>query len=172
MIGFLIGAVCLVGLIKVLRHGRGYGRCGGGWGGHYGHHHGGYGYRGGGGPRFFLRMLFERLDTTPGQEKVIVAELEHLWERKRALGDEFVQTRRDVARAMRGELFDEVALSEAFGRQDALLVELRAAASVALKTVHDALDERQRKLAADMLEGGFGHFGGGHGGNPYRRAWA
>jgi hypothetical protein len=46
MIGFIIGTACLIGLIKVLRHGRGgcgyggrcgRGGCGGGWGGRYGH---------------------------------------------------------------------------------------------------------------------------------------
>ena len=38
MFGFILGTVCLVALVKVLRHGRGFGY--GGW-------HGGYGYGGG-----------------------------------------------------------------------------------------------------------------------------
>ena len=179
MIGFLVGALCLVGLIKVMRHGRGrfgYGGCGRpSWGGWHGHHPGSYGGYGRGGPRFFLRALFERLDTSPGQEKVILSALERLWEKKRTVGEEFVQTRKDVARAMRGPVFDEPALSEAFGRQDALLVELRHEVEESMKAVHEALDERQRKIAADLIEGGIGRsvFGGGNdGGGPYRRAWA
>jgi uncharacterized membrane protein len=197
MLGFFIGAACLFGLIKVIRMGRygygGYGYGHGGWGGFRGGHHachggshhghdnsgppwrGGYG-RGGFGPRVALRALFERLDTTPGQEKVIAQALEDLWEKKRVIADEFVQTRKDVARAMRGGAFDEAALQEAFGRQDELLVQLRATAQVAFKTVHDALDERQRGIAADLLENGpFGRHGGGappwtRGGGPYREA--
>jgi len=171
MIGFLIGTACLIGLVKVLRHGRGwrYGR----W------HHGGWG------PRAGLRWLFERLDTSPGQEKVIMGAVEDLWKTKREVGEEFLQTRKDVARAMRGEAFDEAALDEAFGRQDALIAKLRASVKASLQTVHEALDERQRKLAGDMLEGqimAFGrgcgrfshHHGHGHGPEqgPYRSsAW-
>jgi uncharacterized membrane protein len=191
MLGFLIGAACLVGLVKMVRMGHGR-RAFGGWHGGYGGY-GGYGgscsgrrgwgshgdhgdWRGGagagswgGGPRAALRALFERLDTSPGQEKVILSALEEMWAKKRAIGDEFVQTRKDVARAMRGEVFDEPALQEAFGRQDELLVSLRATMQVALKTIHDALDERQRGLAGDLLEHGpFGrHFG--HGGPPWSR---
>ena len=51
MFGFLIGTLSLIGLIKVIRNGRG-------WGGH--------GFRGGGAKRWMLRRLFQRLDTTPG----------------------------------------------------------------------------------------------------------
>src|SRR5437773_11173254 len=101
MFGFLIGTACLIGLIKVLRGGCGYGRygaCGGygpgarnsfgscGYGGGYGgpwqgrgrwggwggfRGHDEHGY-GGFGEGFFLRALLEQLDATPGQEKVIV----------------------------------------------------------------------------------------------------
>jgi hypothetical protein len=156
MIGFLIGTACLIGLFKVLRGGRAWGR----W--RSGTHRG----------RSFLRYLFHRLDTSPGQEKVIMAALEDMWTQKRALSDEFLQTRKDVARAMRGEVFDEVALGEAFSRQDSLLQQLRDTVSRAMKTVHEALDDRQRKLAGDMLEGAIahGHHHHHHGG-PYRSAW-
>jgi hypothetical protein len=178
MLGFLIGAACLFGLVKVLRGGRrwhGYG----GWGhGGYGGFRGGYGFRGGGG-RWFLRALFERLETTPGQEKVILQELDQLRENKRAVHEELEQIRRDIARALRTEAFDQSALDEAYGRQDALLTKLRAQFSVALSKVHEALDDRQRKQIGDWLEGG-GFFGGGprwgghgpFGGGPYRNVWA
>jgi uncharacterized membrane protein len=166
MIGFLIGAACLVGLVKTLRRGRG---C-----------HG-YGWRGrggwrddrfGGGPRSMLRFLFVRLDTSPSQEKVIVDALERLWSTKREIGDEFVQTRRDVAGAMRGVVFDESALSSAFARQDEMLTKLRASISASLQQVHDVLDDKQRAAAADLLEGIF-HGRGGRGPfsqGPYRTA--
>ncbi len=99
MFGFLIGTACLIGLIKVARHGGGYGcgsrygscssgyerGCGGGGGyqdeggGPWGRH-GGQGRHGGFGPRIFLRAAFERLDTTPGQEKVILQAVDELRE--------------------------------------------------------------------------------------------
>jgi hypothetical protein len=162
MIGFLIGTVCLIGLVKVIRGGRGW------------HGHGrwrGYG-RGGFGPRAGLRFLFERLDTSPGQEKVILGVVEDLWKTKREVGEELIQSRHDVARAMRGERFDEPALDEAFGRQDALIAKLRASVKAALATVHEALDDRQRKVAGDMLEGQLLSFASGRHGNcgPYRTA--
>jgi hypothetical protein len=182
MLGFLIGAACLVGLFKTVRMGHGHGGFGGGChgGGHRFGRRGWGGWRGGGGyggPRAALRALFERLDTSPGQEKAILAALEELWAKKRAIGDEFVQTRKDVARAMRGERFDEPALQEAFGRQDGLLSQLRESVSAAMKSVHEALDDRQRGIAGDLIENGpFGHHHGGgappwsRGGGPYREA--
>jgi hypothetical protein len=45
--------------------------------------------------------------------------------------------------------------------------------SNALKSIHEALDDRQRKIAGDMLEQGLR--GGGYGpwsGGPYRSHWA
>jgi hypothetical protein len=172
MIGFLIGAVCLVALVKVLRGGRGWGP------GRFGHGYAGGWRRGGGGDmrsRFWLRALFERLDTSPGQEKLIGGALEELWTKRRALHEELAKSRGDVARAMRGESFVDTALADAFARQDGLLVELRESLSNVMKTVHDALDERQRKILGDILEGGGGDWrwrGGGFGGGPYRQAWA
>jgi Heavy-metal resistance len=166
MIGFLIGAACLVGLVKTLRGGRG---CHGhGWRGRGGRRGGGYG----GGPRSMLRFLFVRLDTSPSQEKVIVDALEQLWTTKREIGDEFVQTRRDVAQAMRGVAFDESALSVAFSRQDEMLTKLRDAIRASLQRVHEVLDDKQRATAADLLEGMF-HGRGGRGPfdqGPYRTA--
>lgn len=188
MLGFIIGTVCLVGLIKVLRwnrRGYGYGACGGrgfhGHGGHGHHHHqhGGWGrggWRRGGGSGLWLRGLFERLDTSPGQEKVIKKSVEDLFQSTRNLRGELDESRRDAARAMRGASVDEVALGEAFARQDEKLREIRKSIVGALANVHEALDEDQRNRLADMLERGlggeerWGRFGGaaGHGDGPYR----
>lgn len=167
MLGFIIGTVCLVGLIKVLRRGRGwYGGWGhGGWGGGCGHRgygdRAGYGYGGGfgGGPRrWFLRSLFERLETTPGQEKAILAALDELRENRRVVGEEAQQTRADLARAVSNGLIDDSTLEETFARHDRLLAQLRVSFVEALKKATEALDERQRKQVGDMLEGG--RFGG------------
>jgi hypothetical protein len=112
MFGFVIGTLCFIGLIKVVRYG-------GGWG------HGYSGY--GGHRRWMLRRLFYRLDTTPGQEKLIEETLEQLHARKAQLHSELRQTKADLANAFRGEAFDEAKLRLAFERHDQVIEELRTA---------------------------------------------
>ena len=170
MFGFLIGTVCLIGLVKTLRWGRhgggcgygyqggGYGRRswgGGGWGGYPGDHEGGWG-----GPSVLLRALFQRLETTPGQEKVIVAAYEEMRAATRDARGEVRTTREDLAKAMRSPAVDEVLFGEMFARHDATLETLRKAGIGAIAKVHDALDERQRARLADMIEAGPGFFRG------------
>lgn len=179
MFGFIIGFLCLFGLVKVLRAGR-YGACGGrmhgGWGHHHGHHggwghHGGGWQRGGGGGDFWLRGLSQRLDATPGQEKVIRAAVDEIKTALEGGRGELEQSRRDIAKAVRTGAVDEVQLGELFARHDEKLREVRKAFVGALAKVNEALDEDQRKKLADMMEGGFGRFGGF--GGPYRGgAWA
>lgn len=142
MLGFLIGTACLVGLIRTVRGGR----CG----------YGGYRRYGWGGRRAALRFLFERLDTSPGQEKVIMAALEELWSNKREIREEIEQSRQDIARAMQSPVFDASALEEAFARHDRVQARLRESVKHALSTVHEALDDNQRKIAAELIEHGFG----------------
>src|SRR6476659_6155874 len=122
MLGFLIGTVCLIGLIKTLRWGRhGHDGYGGGCGGGYGRrgwgggdswgdqdHRGGWG----GGRNVMLRGLFHRLDTTPGQEKAIKAALEELYEAARSARGEVSAARADVAKVMRSPAVDEVLFGE------------------------------------------------------------
>lgn len=203
MFGFLIGTVCLVGLVKVLRHGA----CGGPWGGYrrmhwaYGGGCGpsacgpsGYGYSGfgGGGPEdtggfgppnggpfrtharsgyrrgpFFasmmMRRLFEMLDTTPGQEKAIVAAMEELRAEAAKHRVEVKKTREDLAKVMRGPSVDETVLGELFARHDEALTGLRKALVGAMAKVHDALEPEQRSRLADFIErtpNFWGSFGG------------
>lgn len=184
MLGFIIGTACLIGLIKVLRHGscgrwaRGWsGGCGGG--GCCGGRLGGYrdpcgwgdeeGWGGGppwargrggwGGPGFFLRMIADRLDTTPEQDRVIEAAFRELRDEGAKWRDEGRKTRADAARAVRSEGFDEVLLGETFARHDAAIEAMRRALTGALAKVHAALDEGQRARLADLIERGPGAFG-------------
>lgn len=164
MFGFIIGTVCLIGLFKVLRRSRGYhGGCGHGFG---------RGYRGGGGPRWAFRWLFERLETTPSQERAIVEALDQLRENRRVVAEEARQTRADLAQAVAGGLIDDHTLEETFARHDRLLAQLRVSFVEALKRVTETLDERQRKQAADMLERGLWRGAAWRG--PYRSGgmWA
>jgi hypothetical protein len=163
MIGFLIGIACTIGLVKVLRRGRGCGYHGGGWHGHHGHRHG----RGRGRGGFFMRGLFERLDTTPGQEKVMREAFDELRDSARGMKDEVRHTRDAVSDALRAGIVDETQLGTLFAHQDERLTELRKAFIGALAKVNDALDEDQRRKLADIVGSGRGFGWGG----PYR-SWA
>ncbi|MEO6419948.1 MAG: periplasmic heavy metal sensor [Polyangiaceae bacterium] len=180
MIGFLIGTVCLIGLLKVVRHGRGYGGgCHSGGYGRHGRHggheggrgwgRGGWGERGGFGPRMFLRSIFERLDTTPGQEKVIIAAMEELKDTARAIKSEAREARTDFAKAMRGESFDEVALGGATAKVEGAVDAMRKAGISAFAKVHEALDDRQRQQLADLMEHGRGFGPWGRHGHDHDR---
>ncbi len=199
MLGFLIGTVCLVGLIRMVRRGRRWGHGGpsfAGYGGceagHACDRHGddrrGYGesgpdFFGGEGPgrrrwrrgfgrNAILRAVFERLDTSPGQEKAIRAALAELRVVAKSVKDDVKGTRADIARAMRGEHLGDEALADVSARLTVASEAMRRAAADALSKVHEALDEQQRASLADFIESGPGfraarHFGG-FGGGPYR----
>ncbi|MGK4006361.1 periplasmic heavy metal sensor [Sorangium sp. So ce1036] len=175
MLGFVFGTACLIGLFMALKRGRH--ACGAPWDagppffGRRGF--GGRGFR----RRFFLSFLFDRLDTTPAQEKVIVAAFDELRAAADAQRGEIRGTRADVAAAMRSPSFDETRLGELFARHDTAIEALRRAAVGALGKVHAVLEDRQREQLADLIEIGPAAFrdvgpGGyawrGHRGDPYR----
>src|SRR5882724_6636142 len=98
MFGFLFGTACLLGLTATFarRH----------------HHHGWQGGHDCGGPargfrsgrgRFVLNRLLDRLDTTPGQEKVIREAVYTLLDEVHDAKREFRGTRADVAQVVRAE---------------------------------------------------------------------
>lgn len=174
MIGFVIGTVCLVMLVATVRRRHAYhafahagsgGPCGPGPMGPGAH--GGFGPRWafGGGRHAMLRALFVRLETTPGQEKAIVAEAHTLGDAVREGKKALRESREDVARAVGGDVFDEAALAAAYAKHDAAMTGIREAASAALAKVHEVLDAEQRKRLAEML--GHEHFSRRWGG-PYR----
>jgi Spy/CpxP family protein refolding chaperone len=175
MIGFLIGTLCLVGLFKLLRGGpwRWGGRGWGGWGRRRGRW-GGEGRDEGGwdGASYFLRGLYEQLDTTPGQEKVIREAADELRDNARKLKDEVRGSRTDVAQAVRSPSFDETRIGEVFAKHDTAIESMRKAAVGAVAKVHAVLDDKQRERLAELIESGpfrGRHRRHGHGGRD--RAW-
>jgi hypothetical protein len=110
------------------------------------------------GKRFFLRFVFERLDTTPGQEKVIAEAFDEIRESLKAAKGDWSSTRSRMADAMRGEEFDHEAAGDAWAKHDTTFETMRLKVTTALQRVHEALDERQRKILADLMERG-GPFG-------------
>jgi len=159
MWGFLVGALCLYGLARTMRGRRwAYAYGPGAWG-----RHGGWGRwrhegwdsprrAGGRGP---LRWLFERIDTSPGQEKVIAEAADALRSTMHGWHDDAERMRSDVARSIRGETFDSAALEEAFARAEARLGTLRETLRGQAARVHEALDPRQRAELADLLASGW-----------------
>ncbi len=147
MFGFFIGALSLVGLIKVLKWGRSAR-----WQG------------GAGGPRrWMLRRLFQALDTTPGQEKVLSDAFDALRAKGFAVRDAFEKARRDMAQAMRAEHFDGEAYAAAKDAQRSAVDALEAQLKESMQAVHEALQPEQRKRLADFMEYGPRGFGHGHG---------
>jgi hypothetical protein len=153
----------------------GDGGCGGGFGGGRrgwrGHHHGfgggpfgrggfrgfddddgdaGGGFERGPGP-VMLRGLFERLQTTPGQERVIAEALKELRASFKRSAEEKAKGAKQVAEAMRGSDFKTENMGEAFAHLDSSNEEIRDAMFSALAKIHEALDERQRKILADLI---------------------
>jgi hypothetical protein len=135
MLGIVVGVICLLALVRVARGRRHWDR--------RGRRH------------FLLRGIFRRLNTGPGQEKVVLGEVASMRETLRGLRAELKTTRADIAAIVRDPHFDRAKLEALFRQQDALLAKLRDAASGSLERVHEALDDRQKSELADMLERGF-----------------
>ena len=146
MFGFFIGTACLIGLFALARHGRRrY------WGRHG--HHGGYGHG-----RYFFHRVLDRLDTTPGQEKVIRTALNDLKQEAYNLRSEVKTTRSEIAAALRASELDKAGLDRVFAKHDEVIEKLRASLVHAADQVHGTLDEQQRRKLADMIESGpFGY---------------
>jgi hypothetical protein len=121
------------------------------------------------GQSFWLRALFARLDTTPGQEREIRAAIEEFQTTARDARGGLKDVREELAKSILGETFDEIAIGEASIRADATSSRIKDAVAGALKRVHGVLDPKQRERLAELLAKGPGlHRRGG--GSPYRDA--
>jgi Spy/CpxP family protein refolding chaperone len=151
-------------------HRGGFGRWGGfrgGWGGRWS----------GPGGSFWLRALFARLDTTPGQEREIRASIEELRERAHDAKGSMKETRESLGRALGGDTFDDSAFESVSARFDATSEKMKDAFASALRRIHAVLDPKQRERLAELVSKGiFGRGGrGGRGGGapwagPYRES--
>ncbi len=152
MFGFLIGAACLGGLAALLHRPHHH---------HFGHHygHGCHGFRGGSRRRSAgLYFAFQRLDTTPGQEKAIIAAIDEFREGARTLRNKVRASRTEVAAALRAEHFDAARFDAVVARHAEDFATMGSGASVALGKIHEALDPEQRQRLARWLESYPGFF--------------
>ncbi len=144
MLAFLYGflgacaALLLLGLARLRRHRR---------------------HAGGLPPRFLLRGLFRRLGTRPEQEELLRGEADALAGEVRALREEGLLLRQELAGLLDAPAFDPAALDAALERRVERLQALRRRAQEALARIHGALDEGQRRTLAGLLRSG-----------PHRRA--
>ncbi len=154
MLGFLFGSICLLALVKVVK-----GR----------HFHGSW-------RRTVMRRVFERLDTTPGQEKVLFAAAERLEQAFGKVRETVKASRSTVADSVRGERFDGASVNESFTQASAALDELKKEVVEALSSVHEALRPEQRRELADLLaygpRAGYRHGCGGGWHHGPRARWA
>lgn len=146
--------------------GCGPGAHGGGLEGH--DHRGGRGrWRGGGGSFSLLRGFLRRIDATPAQEKEIRAALDDLRAATKEAKQNLEASRANLAHAIGGETFDEIAMGEANVSFDRATAQGKEALEAALRRVHAVLDATQRETLGALIEAGPWGRGAPWGG-PYR----
>lgn len=129
---------------------------GGPWAGSEGPRGGGRhrGVRGFGKKRFVLRLLSERLEATPAQEREIDAAISDFRAVAKDARDGLRAARENVARGFEGDSIDEIALGEATVAFDTQSAKVKEAFEAALRRIHAALDPEQRRTFAELLASG------------------
>jgi hypothetical protein len=105
--------------------------------------------------RGMIYSMLGRLEATPGQEKAILAAIDELKSTASELRGTGRDVRSEVARAVRGPLLDDVVLEGATARIDDATLKVRGALKTAIVKIHEALDDRQRKMLGDMIDTSF-----------------
>jgi uncharacterized membrane protein len=164
MFGFVFGTLCLIGFTRVAF---GHRFCHRGFQRRFGYHGcGEYGYPAGGhcgGPGFSthgpwghgpwgreraLYFAFERLNTSPGQEKAIRSALQDLRESLSSLRPSVQSLRQDIASGFKEESFTAAQAENILHSRDPELGQARAAIALTISRVHEALDPDQRARVA------------------------
>jgi len=106
---------------------------------------------------WMLRRLVARLEATPEQERLLLAEVEAIRSALTGLREGFSTSRGELANALAGDALDSSALDALFERELARAGEVKRAAAEAFARVHAALDARQRRILADLVRSGPRH---------------
>jgi len=103
------------------------------------------------GRRLLARRLLRRLDATPEQERLFLAELDALREAMREAREGLSASRDELARALEADALDRAALDALGARQVERVEAVRRLASDGLARIHAALDAGQRRRLAELL---------------------
>lgn len=147
MLGIAIGALSVIGLIKLSRD-RWHHRM------HHAHDcgpHGGrdFGWRRG---RSMLSGLFWRLGTTPEQEKTIFAAIHDLKDTGQSANDNARRAGLNLALALKNGSFQATVDGDVNTRIDSAYHDMKEATRTALQKIYDVLDEKQRTTLAELVE--------------------
>ncbi len=156
MLGIILGSVCLVALVGVLRRRRWhrYGFAHHGFGQHgFGHH--GFGHPGGHG---VMRWAFWRLETSHGQEQVLRRAFEELREELKDARGAWKTLAQGAGEAFAADQFDRTSTDSLFAQQDAVIHKVRAAAAQFMERAHEVLEPQQRAQVARWITAR-SHFG-------------
>lgn len=140
MFGVLLGGLSLAGLIWTVQGGPD------GCGPRHRHHH--LERK----KRRLLSWVFDELDTTPAQERLIQSAVDELLDELAEARAELFASRGQLAQAFTVELVDEAALDQVFHGWEEQLARLRGRAVKSLRDVHAVLDEAQRERLAALIE--------------------
>ncbi|MBX3227906.1 MAG: periplasmic heavy metal sensor [Labilithrix sp.] len=151
-IGIAAGVIGVVALVRRFLFRRHYARFGGG--GYACGPRGGARWRRGPGGSFWLRAVFARLDTTPGQEREIRSAIEDFQTQARAAKEGLKGAREHLAKAVGAEAFDESALVEASATAEDATGKVKEALAATLRRIHAVLDAHQRERLAELLARG------------------
>ena len=158
MLGIIFGTLCLVALVATVRRRHGSFAYRPAW--HpgfddvYGVGHPSRFARRRLGRRNMLRALFARLDTTPGQEKAIVALLDGAWERARASRSELREAQREVGALLGSAVLERAALESALAHPRRLVDDYQQELTTLLIAVHEHLDDKQRRVLGELTADG------------------
>ena len=160
MFGFVIGTLCLFGLVGMVRRSAYHHACQGDYARHGGHGHRGWGPHGGrrrrrgrrgSMSRVAAEVLKRKLDIDEDQEGIVDHAVADLRETLSEVGGSLKESRSEIAEAFRGDEVDDAALAAIFDRQDEELRAARRQIVSSLKQIHAVLDDEQRDQAADLL---------------------
>lgn len=165
MLGFMVGTVCLVGLVGLAKGGgRGCHPHHAGWRHGDGWRHGG-GWRHGEGPeggpprgrrssgvaRALGEVFKRRVGVDADQEDLVDHALSDLRDSLKELGAALRDDRAALVGAFAGETVDEAALAAVWAGQDEALAKARREVVSSFKQIHAVLDAEQRTRATDWL---------------------
>ena len=100
---------------------------------------------------FMARRLLRRLEATPEQERIFLAEVEALGNAMREAREGLFASREELAQLLDADVLDQGALGGLSERQEARLGELRHRLADAIARFHASLDSRQHHLLAEMV---------------------